>query len=421
MVEKYKSYNINNFETIPQHPLFDKQMIEDVKIVGDIYPFKTNNYVLNKLINWENMPDDPMFRLNFPHRNMLREENYDKLKWGKVNMTKEEYADLIQSIRLELNPHPAGQSSLNIPFDNGEKIEGIQHKYHNTVLFFPSHGQTCHAYCTFCFRWPQFIADNDLKFQAKELSPLINYLNANEQITDVLITGGDPMIMNSKILASYLEPLSQVKSLKTIRIGTKSLSFWPHKFLGEADSEGILNLFKKVIDGGIHLAIMAHFNHPVELESAEVAEAIHKIKLTGAQIRTQAPLLRHINNDADVWATMWQKQVELGCVPYYMFLPRDTGAQQYFAESLDSALSIYRTAIRKVSGLARTAKGPVMSVTNGKVELLDSQNNEYTLRYLQHRDQDLAYQLFKGVSDSDRPKWITDLIPVNPSQEIFFK
>lgn len=421
MLEKYKSYNINNFETIPQHPLFDKQMIEDVKIVGDIYPFKTNNYVLNKLINWENMPDDPMFRLNFPHRNMLREENYDKLKWGKANMTKAEYSDLIQSIRLELNPHPAGQSSLNIPFDNGEKIEGIQHKYHNTVLFFPSHGQTCHAYCTFCFRWPQFIADNDLKFQAKELNPLINYLNANEQITDVLITGGDPMIMNSKILASYLEPLSQVKSLKTIRIGTKSLSFWPHKFLGEADAEEILNLFKRVIDGGKHLAIMAHFNHPVELESAEVAEAIHKIKLTGAQIRTQAPLLRHINNDADVWATMWQKQVELGCIPYYMFLPRDTGAQQYFAETLDSALSIYKTAIRKVSGLARTAKGPVMSVLNGKVELLDSQNNEYTLRYLQHRDQELSYQLFKGVSESSKPKWITDLSPLDQSQEIFFK
>ena len=77
-----------------------------------------------------------------------------------------------------------------------------------------------------------------------------------------------------------------------------------------------------------------------------------------------------INDDADMWAKMWQKQVSLGCIPYYMFVVRDTGAQQYFGVPLVKAEKIFRTAFRKVSGLARTVRGPSMSATPGKVHVL---------------------------------------------------
>jgi L-lysine 2,3-aminomutase len=118
---------------------------------------------------------------------------------------------------------------------------------------------------------------------------------------------------------------------------------------------------------------------------------------------------------------MWERQVQLGLIPYYMFLPRDTGAQQYFAEDLKTALNIYRNAIQQVSGLSRTAKGPVMSVTDGKVELLDVVDDVYYLRFLQHRNPDLAYKIFRGRETIDNPKWFTDLTAIDEEEQLYFE
>ena len=115
---------------------------------------------------------------------------------------------------------------------------------------------------------------------------------------------------------------------------------------------------------------MAHFNHPRELRPPVVAEAINRIRETGAQIRTQSPLLRHINDHPSVWRDMWKKQAELGCIPYYMFLARDTGAQHYFAVTLDRAWDVFQQAYQELSGIARTVRGPIMSAGPGKVQIL---------------------------------------------------
>lgn len=421
MTPKYKSYNISTLETIPYLQRIDKDIVEDIRIVSEIYPFKTNNYVLDNLIDWEKGVDDPIFRLNFPHRGMLTEDNYEKLKWGRKHLPKSEFADLVDQIRLTLNPHPAGQTSFNVPFENGNKLEGLQHKYKNTVLYFPSHSQTCHAYCTFCFRWPQFISNAELKFQSKEIDSLIRYLNYNPQITDVLLTGGDPMVMGPQILSKYIDALLTVKSLRNIRIGTKSLSFWPFKFTQEEGHKEVLDILRKVTASGRHLAIMSHFNHPAELKSDIVIDAIKNLRATGAEIRTQAPLLKTINNKSEIWAEMWETQVQMGMIPYYMFLPRDTGAQHYFAEDLKTALNIYKSAIQKLSGLCRTAKGPVMSALHGKIEVLDCVDDVFYLRYLQHRDPGLAYKVFKGRELVENPKWFTDLTTIDEYEQHYFE
>ena len=116
-----------------------------------------------------------------------------------------------------------------------------------------------------------------------------------------------------------------------------------------------------MVESGKHLALMAHFNHWRELEPDVVGKAIARLQSIGAVVRTQSPLVRHINDEANAWALMWKKQVSLGCYPYYMFVERDTGAKHYFRVPLVKAFEIYRDAMKKVSGLARTARGPVMS------------------------------------------------------------
>jgi L-lysine 2,3-aminomutase len=125
-------------------------------------------------------------------------------------------------------------------------------------------------------------------------------------------------------------------------------------------------------EGGRHIAIMAHIGHARELGTKKVEDAINRIqKESFATIRSQSPIMRGINDDADVWAEKWRKEVNMGIIPYYMFMARDTGAQQYFEVPLVKAQKLYSDAIRKSSGLIRTARGPSMSCTPGKVEVLE--------------------------------------------------
>jgi len=388
-----------------------------MEVVGNVLPFMTNNYVVEQLIDWDNVPNDPMYVLTFPQKGMLIPEHYDKMASTlRSGADKKEIARVANDIRLQLNPHPAGQMELNVPqLKDGTKLYGMQHKYDETCLFFPSQSQTCHAYCTFCFRWPQFVGMDEMKFAMREGEQLVQYLKEHPEITDVLFTGGDPMIMKASMFSVYTDALLDAKlpNLKTIRIGTKAVSYWPYKFLTDSDAETLKN-FEKIVKSGTHLAIMAHFNHLAELSTDPIKEAIKRIRNTGAQIRTQSPLLAHINDDANMWAEMWQKQVSLGCIPYYMFVVRDTGAQQYFGVPLVKAEKIFRTAFRKVSGLARTVRGPSMSATPGKVHILGvseiNGQKVMALQLLQGRESEWVGVPFFAKYD-ENAIWLDDLKP----------
>jgi pyruvate-formate lyase-activating enzyme len=114
------------------------------------------------------------------------------------------------------------------------------------------------------------------------------YLSAHPEISNVLITGGDPMVMSAATLSRYIEPLLGLERLDGIRISTKALSFWPHRFVTDADSDALLRLFERVTRAGKQLAIMAHVSHPRELDPRVVAPAMSRIRSTGAVIRCQA-------------------------------------------------------------------------------------------------------------------------------------
>lgn len=423
---KYNSYMLHNFRNIPQLTSVSQEIIEAIEIVGSVLPFKTNNYVVENLINWNNVPEDPMFKLTFPQKEMLLVNDYNKIKsLVDAGADKQQIKDAANEIRLRLNPHPAGQIEHNVPEVDGEKLYGMQHKYRETVLFFPSQGQTCHAYCTFCFRWPQFVGMEDLKFASKEAELLVKYVHDNPEVTDVLFTGGDPLIMKTKHLETYIRPLLEAKipNLRHIRIGTKALAYWPYRFLTDDDAEDLLKLFEDVKRAGKHLAFMAHFNHPVELGGDAVAEAIRRILKTGAVIRTQSPVLKHINDSSETWTEMLKKQVSLGCIPYYMFVARNTGAQHYFSIPLIEAWKIFRETYQKISGVCRTVRGPSMSCLPGKVQILGvadvKDEKVMVFRMIQGRNPNWAARPFFAKFDEDA-NWYTDLKPAFDEEKFFF-
>ena len=413
-----QSFTLGHLRKIPQIENFTEEQIFEMEVVGNVLPFKANNYVIEQLIDWNNVPGDSIFNLTFPQKHMLKDEHYDMMASTlKNNSDKKTIQEMANKIRLELNPHPAGQMELNVPvLKDGTKLYGMQHKYKETCLFFPSQGQTCHAYCSFCFRWPQFVGMDEMKFAMKEGDDLAQYVREHPEISDIICTGGDPMIMKASLFATYIDKLldADLPNLKTIRIGTKALSYWPYKFISDKDAKETLETFRRINSKGIHLAIMAHFNHLTELKTGAVKLAIKNIRETGAQIRTQSPLLTNINDDANMWAQMWQKQVDLGCIPYYMFVVRDTGAQHYFGVPLVKAHQIYQKAIQQVSGLARTVRGPSMSATPGKVQIdgVAEVNGTKVMvfRMLQGRNPEWVNRPFFAKFD-ETAIWLDDLKP----------
>src|ERR1019366_9117018 len=286
-----------------------------VQAVATVLPFRTNDYVVEQLIDWDAAPDAPIYRLVFPQQDMLPSADVrfiaGLLAGGAPDS---EVRAAAHAVRMRLNPHPAGQLGL---------------KYPETVLVFPKQGQTCHAYCVYCFRWAQFVDEPDLKMATDDMTRVTGYLMAHPEVTSVLLTGGDPMIMSAAVLRRYIEPLldPRLSHIESIRVGTKSLAYWPQRFVTDPDADDTLRLFEEVGTAGKCLALMAHFSHPRELEPALVGQAVRRISSAGAVIRTQAPLIASINDDPATWSSMWRAQVRMGMMPYYMFVERDTGPQ----------------------------------------------------------------------------------------------
>jgi KamA family protein len=424
---KFKVFTRADIDQIPQLAGLPEDVRQSMKAVAAVLPFRVNNYVIDELIDWDNIPEDPIYQLTFPQPGMLKKRDFQSmLDLVRERAPQESISLEARRIQDTLNPHPAGQIQLNVPTLEGESLPGMQHKYRETVLFFPAAGQTCHAYCTYCFRWAQFVGIDELKFAARQADKLYEYVRAHKEVRSVLFTGGDPLVMKTKVLRRYLEPLldPELAHVESIRIGSKAPAYWPYKFVTDDDADELMRLFEEVVESGRNLALMAHYSHPRELETMIAREALSRVRETGAVVRCQAPLIRHVNDSPDAWATLWKTQVKLGAVPYYMFVERNTGAKDYFEVPLSRALQIFNDAYGQVSGLGRTVRGPSMSALPGKIlvdGVLELEGEKlFVLKFLQARDPSWVGQVFLAKYDPDAT-WVTQLEPAFGGKEFFYE
>ena len=208
--DRYRPITIFNIaEVAEKHPRL-APCVDDIRLSSLVFPFKASPYVVEELIDWQregSITDDPFYRLIFPTMAMLSSEHQARLREAQEEPM--ELKAVVAQIRRELNPHPAVQKELNAPKE--DRLTGVQQKYESPVLFFPAAAQTCQA----CFRWTQFIGDSDLKFAQNDAEDLFSYLKTHS-VTDVLFTGGDPMIMKTRFLRKYLEPFKTPKLCGTV-------------------------------------------------------------------------------------------------------------------------------------------------------------------------------------------------------------
>jgi hypothetical protein len=135
-------------------------------------------------------------------------------------------------------------------------------------------------------------------------------------------------------------------------------------------------------------------------------------------------VMKHINDLPQVWAEMLKKQVELGCIPYYMFVARNTGADHYFSLPLHNVWQIFRETYQSVSGICRTVRGPSMSCLPGKLQIIGVNEIKgekvFTLRFIQGREPDWVAKSFFAKFDEDAT-WYTDLKPAFDEKNFFFQ
>jgi KamA family protein len=349
--------------------IMSRNLFEEVKIASKIIPFKTTRYIVEKLIDWSTVPDDPVFQKNFPLKNMVSKDHFALIKTAvSNNRGGKEISRLQQTIYCDLLCGPVTNMSKFVYTTNTKITPGLVHIYPKIISLFPAPAQGCFAYCNYCNRWMKHIRSPREHSYEDPMYP-VEYMAKHPEIKDVLFTGGDPLTMHSSTLRKYLDPILELKHLSTIRLSTSALAYWPYRFTSDDDADELIALLRYIIDWGKHLALMIHVDHPKELSTDIAEEAITRIQSTGAVIRCQNPILRHVNDSVETWVQLWERQLHLGLIPYYMFLESSGEFTDYFKIPIAHALNIFQEAQRRVSGLAKTITGPVFNRMTGKVHI----------------------------------------------------
>ncbi|MEM0999234.1 MAG: lysine 2,3-aminomutase [Bacteroidota bacterium] len=369
---QYVSYDRRTFQRTPYFAQMSQREQAHFKALTHIYHFKVNRYVLENLIDWNQVPNDPVYRYLFPLPQMLAEEDLGNLmRFLDVGLDAGSLANFIAQLRRKVAPKMKSAPS-SVPKVNGTSIPGVYQTFESDASLFPHPAVlTCHAYCNYCFRWTVF-GNRAMQRNSSYQDPQapVSWLRQHPEVTDLLITGADPLMGSSKKLRQYILPLLEVEHVKSIDISTKSLAWWPFRFTHAPDADDLLHLFEEVRQKGKHLGLIAHFTHPREIKMPIVARAVERILRTGAVIRTQGPLIKGVNATARTWSEMWNRQITLGMVPFYMFLESDHHPNRCFRIPIAESLRIFREALATSSSKARTVRGPVFMLDLNRV-LLD--------------------------------------------------
>lgn len=338
--------------------------------VAERYAFRLNDYYA-KLINWNN-PDDPLRRLVVPNEQELT-------PWG----------DLDASDEAAYTP-----------------VRGCQHKYTDTALLVVS--EVCGAYCRYCFRKRLFMNDND--DASLNYGPGLAYIAEHEEISNVLLTGGDPLMMSTSRLERIFDDLASVPHVCVIRVGSKMVAFNPFRVLDDPD---LLELIRAQRETGTLIYVMNHFDHPRELTS-EAREALGLLLRAGAQIVNQCPIIRGVNDEAHTLASLCRELSFVGCPPYYVFQGRPTSGNHPYTVPITEGLHIFTEANRHISGLAKRARF-VMSHRTGKIEICGADDRFIYMRYHRaHLPEDYG-QMVIALRD-DEALWLDQLTLVSGSQ-----
>lgn len=336
--------------------------LEGAALVSQRFAFRANDYYLG-LVDWSD-PADPLRRLIVPDERELDD-------FGELD---------------------ASDEAANT------QLRGLQHKYSDTAVLLVT--DQCAGFCRYCFRKRLFLPGS--REANRDLGPGLAYVAAHPEITDVLLSGGDPLTLPTKRLAEILRAVSLIPHVRTIRIGTKTVAFNPYRILEDAELHEAL---RKTVERK-RVWVMCHFDHPKEL-TPEAVRAVGLLRSLGAMCANQCPISAGVNDDADVLARLFQRCTETGCPQYYVFQCRPTAGNAPFAVPVVRGFSLVSEARSQLSGLSRRARF-CMSHARGKIEVVGVDERHVFARYHRAKDPSEDGRMLVLRRD-DGAHWLDDL------------
>ncbi len=331
---------IHSLKQIPDLSFEERKRLEAIE---KKFAFRGNEYYLS-LINWED-PDDPIRRIVIPDPDELE-------RWGSLDASDE--------VDYTIAP-------------------GLQHKYDQTALLLLS--DQCGGFCRFCFRKRLFM--DQRREVVRDISRDVDYIREHPEITNVLLTGGDPLFLSTRKLAGVIETIRDIDHVRIIRIGSKIPAYNPFRIINDP---ALLDLIRTHSSPERRIYVMTQFNHPREI-TAVARKGLDLLREAGAILANQTPLLRGINDDPAVLAELLRELSFIGVAPYYLFQCRPTLGNHHFTVPVEEAYLIIEEAKKNCSGLAKRPNF-VMSHRTGKIAIAGLDADYVYFRYHQAADYD---------------------------------
>ena len=353
MLNSISATQMKYLTRIEQLEQLSEQERARLKKVAETFSFRSNDYYLS-LINWDD-PDDPIRKIIIPHSHELE-------KWGRLD--------------------PSDEESYTI-------IPGLEHKYHSTALLLISN--VCEGICRYCFRKRVFI--DPQRTYLRDTAAAMQYITEHKEITNVLLTGGDPLVLKTSKLDNIIRQLREIEHVQIIRIGTKMPAFNPYRII---EDSALLEMISNYTTEEKKIYIMTHFVHPRELTDVAI-KCVNLLQKAGALLANQTPLIGGVNSNPEVLAELLGKLSFIGAIPYYIFQCRPAIGNKAYSVPIEKGYEIVEQAKSQVSGLAKRARY-TMSHATGKIEILGKTKEFVYLKY--HRaanDQDSGrFLVFKS-------------------------
>ncbi|MFC1727944.1 KamA family radical SAM protein [Nanoarchaeota archaeon] len=352
--EKLKQ-NITNIDELKEHIKLTKKEESLLKQVTKIHPLSITRHYLS-LIN-KDYKKDPIRKLMIPSKKELDE------------------------------------TGLYDPCDEKRNVKtsGLQHKYNQTALILSTN--RCAAYCRFCFRKRLVGVPN--KEILNRFDSAVKYIKKHKEINNVLISGGDPLILPTEIIEKFLKKLSSISHLNFIRFGSRVPVTFPDRIV---DDPSLLKVFKKYSVKNKRIRIITHFNHPREITEKSI-KAIDQLMHANVIVGNQTVLLKGVNDSSVVLAELLNKLTSIGVRPYYVFQCRPVKrVKGHFQVPLHKGYNIVESAKKKLNGLGKGFRF-IMSHKTGKIEIVGVLNDEMYFKYHQARSKKDLGRLFKKKID----------------------
>lgn len=280
-------------------------------------------------------------------------------------------------------------------------VQGMQHKYHQTVMLLSTN--QCAMYCRHCFR--KRLVGLTSEEIAAHLDEMVAYVQEHPEIDNVLISGGDAFLNSNVLIEQYLECFSAVPHLKFIRFGTRTPVSFPQRI---TQDDGELPALLERYGKKKQIVVVTQFNHPREL-TAEAIEAVRTLQQAGCVIRNQTVLLSGVNDDAETLAGLMSGLLSCGVIPYYVFQCRPVeGVKNQFQVPIEQGIRITDAAKGRLNGQAKSFRY-VMSHPTGKIEILGKlEDGKMLFKYHEAKDDADQGRMFAKQLDA-KQCWLDEI------------